>query len=81
MTPEFLQTISDYLTVDRVAMLIFVFNCAVQSLPEPNGGKLYQFVYGFAHALAGNVNVVRKAGKGARFHEGQPSPGEAARVD
>lgn len=72
------QALSEYLTVDRVAMLIFVFNCAVQSLPDPNGGKFYQFIYSFAHLLAGNVNLVRKVNDGARFHKGQqgenPSP-------
>lgn len=58
-----LAALSDYLTVDRMALLYFVFNCAVQALPDPNGGKVYRFFYQFFHLLAGNTNVVRKAGK------------------
>lgn len=65
----------EYLTVDRVLLLYFVYNTAVQALPEPNGSKLYRFFYGFAHGLAGNTNVVRKNTSGARFHQDQHSPG------
>lgn len=42
--------------------LYVVFNAAVQALEEPteNDGRRYRFLYNFAHALACNINVVRK---------------------
>lgn len=31
----------------------WVYSCAVDALPAPNGNKFYQFVYKFTHGLAG----------------------------
>jgi hypothetical protein len=40
----------------KVIVAYWIFNAAVTSLPQPNGNKLYQFVYRFCHALAGNID-------------------------
>ncbi len=52
----------EWLTTDRVVMLYFVFNTAIQALPDPGpeSGLIYRFLFRFAHSLAGNINVVRK---------------------
>ena len=68
---ECLNALSEMLTADRLLMAYYVFNCFAQSLPEPDGGKLYQVFYGTIHAVAGNINVVRKTSAGARFHQDQ----------
>lgn len=41
-------------------MLYYVFNCAVQSMPDPNGSKLYRWAFKFLHLIAGNINMTRK---------------------
>lgn len=59
---EFMQAVGDWFTVDRVVMLFWVYNAAVQALPEPDqtSSKLYIFAYRMAHWAAANINVVRK---------------------
>ena len=58
---EFLVAVDNWFTVDRTLMLAYIFACAVQALPGPEGsGKLYRFLYGFAHTVAGNIALVRK---------------------
>jgi hypothetical protein len=49
-----------FLTPDRVAMLMWMFSAAVQSLPSPNGNKLYSFVYKFFHLMAANIREAAK---------------------
>ena len=39
----------------------WVFNAAVTALPQPNGSKPYQFLYRFAHTLAGNLDKAASA--------------------
>ena len=55
--------ISEYLTADRIVMMMFIYNAAVQALPEPEERSPagYLFVYRFAHGFAANINVVRKS--------------------
>ncbi len=55
--------IDEYLTADRIVMMMFIYNAAVQALPEPAEGSSgpYVFVYRFSHAFAANINVVRKS--------------------
>ena len=50
------------LTPGTVALLYFVFNCLVQSMPDPDAGSttVYVWLFKFLHTLAGNTNVVRK---------------------
>jgi hypothetical protein len=57
--PAFLD---QWLTADRVVLLYYVYNSAVQALPDPDAtsGKLYRFFFGFLHSLAGNIALVRK---------------------
>ena len=45
----------------------YVWSCFVQSLPDPTtqDPRLYVFIFRFAHALAGNTNVIRKPLKGS----------------
>jgi len=47
----------------KIVIGYWIFNAAVDSLPAPNGNKVYQFVYGFFHSLGGNV---RRAAVGFR---------------
>lgn len=62
---QVLQAVDHWLTPDRVAMLYYIYNAAVQSLPGPEGsGKGYRFFYGLMHTLAGNTGLVRKQLKG-----------------
>jgi hypothetical protein len=49
-----------FLTPDRVAMLMWMFSAAVQSLPSPNGNKLYSFIYKFSHLMAANIREAAK---------------------
>ena len=60
--PEVMAAIEQWFTVDRVLMLAYIFAAAVQSLPDPDpsSGKLYKFIFGFLHTLAGNIALVRK---------------------
>jgi len=78
---SFLAGIDGYLTADRIVLIYYVFNCAVQSLPDPNGGKFYQFIYRFCHLLAGNTNLVRRQLKDATFHEMQRYPTTTPKLD
>ena len=57
-----LNLLSVYLTVDRVVLFYFVYNAGVQALPDPlpEGSRFYLFLFRFAHALAANINVVRR---------------------
>ncbi len=50
------------LTPAMTALLYFVFNCLVQSMPDPDPGSttFYVWLFKFLHTLAGNTNVVRK---------------------
>lgn len=57
---EFLMRLEEWLTPDRVAMLIFMYNAAVQALPDPNGSKVYTWLYRFSHLLAANIRVTAK---------------------
>lgn len=59
---QFLEALTVYLTVDRAMFVYFIYNAAVQALPDPlpEGSRFYLFVFRFAHALAANINVVRK---------------------
>jgi hypothetical protein len=57
---EFFGAISDWLTPDRVAMLMWMFSGAVQGLPQPNGSDFYRWLYRFAHFLAANIRVAGK---------------------
>lgn len=59
---QFLEAVAVYLTVDRAMFLYFIYNAAVQALPDPlpQGSRLYLFLFRFSHALAANINVVRK---------------------
>ena len=43
-------------------LLYYVFNCLVQSMPDPDAGSTtaYVWVFKFLHTLAGNINVSRK---------------------
>lgn len=50
----------NWLTPDRVAMLMFIFNAAVQALPDPNGSKGYTWFYRMMHLLAANIRVTAK---------------------
>lgn len=45
-----------------IIMAWYILNCMVQALPDPEetSGMFYRFVFRFAHALAANINVVRK---------------------
>jgi hypothetical protein len=45
------------------AILNYVYNSAVQALPDidEHCGKIYQFVYRLAHALAGNWKPATKS--------------------
>lgn len=54
--------VEQWLTVDRAMLLYFVFNSAIQALPDPDesSGMGYRFLFGFFHALAANINVVRR---------------------
>ncbi len=61
---KLLAAIDKWLTHDRVIMLYYVFNCTVQSMPDPNGNKLYRFAFKFMHLIAGNINMTRKAYSG-----------------
>jgi hypothetical protein len=47
-------------------MVTYVFNSAVQALPDPDmtSSKKYVFFFRFMHALAANINVARKKRKG-----------------
>lgn len=40
----------------KAVLAYWLFNAAVAALPQPNGGKFYQFVYRFLHILAGNID-------------------------
>jgi len=40
----------------KAVVAYWLFNAAVTALPQPNGGKVYQFVYRFLHTLAGNLD-------------------------
>lgn len=44
-------------------LIVYVFNCAIQALPDPEqgGSKLYRFVYSFAHLMGGNIGLIRKS--------------------
>ena len=66
-----LQAIQQYLTPDRVAMLYYVFNCAVQALPSPTVDDrwTYRWLYGWSHTLAGNVGLVQKRLKNGKTPE------------
>jgi len=35
----------------------WIYNAIVDSLPDPNGSKLYRFIYAFLHKIAGNLSV------------------------
>ena len=39
----------------KLVVAYWLFSAAVDSLPQPNGNKFYQWLYGFLHATAGNV--------------------------
>ncbi len=54
---------SEWLTADRLLMLYFIFNSAVQAMPDPdsNSSVVYVFVFKFIHLIAGNINMTRKA--------------------
>lgn len=56
------MAMNEFLTADRLLMLYFIFNSAVQALPDPDSRstKLYRFLYGFLHTIAGNIALVRK---------------------
>lgn len=57
---KLLVAVDEWLTTDRTIMLYYIFNCAVQSMPNPDSGRLYTWVFKFAHMVAGNINVTRK---------------------
>jgi len=40
----------------KAIVAYWLFNAAVTALPQPNGGKAYQFIYRFMHTLAGNLD-------------------------
>ena len=56
------EVTSAYLTADRIFFLLWIYNAAVQALPDPHpdAGRFYVFVFRFAHAIAANINVVRR---------------------
>jgi hypothetical protein len=39
----------------KLVVAYWLFSAAVDSLPQPNGNKFYQWLYAFLHSLAGNV--------------------------
>ncbi len=54
-----MQSLVDFLAnplLWKIVLAYWLFNALVSSMPNPNGGKLYQFVYRFMHTLAGNVD-------------------------
>ena len=59
---EVLEVMSANPQVLIALLLYYVFNAAVQALPDPlpGGSRGYLFLYGFLHALAGNLALVRK---------------------
>lgn len=52
----------DFLNRHGLEFLVanYIYNSAVQALPpiDEHSGRLYQFCYRFAHALAGNWGLV-----------------------
>lgn len=40
----------------------YVFNCAVQAMPKPNGihGLLYAWIFAFLQGVAGNIGLLAK---------------------
>lgn len=40
----------------KIIAAYWLFNALASSLPAPNGGKFYQFVFRFVHTLAGNMD-------------------------
>jgi hypothetical protein len=45
----------------ELMILNYIYNSAVQAMPGVDGtGRLYQFVFRFAHGLAGNWKLVTK---------------------
>ena len=58
---EIITSLEQWFTVDRTLMLAYIFACAVQAMPDPDGsGKAYRFIYAFLHTAAGNIALVRK---------------------
>lgn len=47
----------------EVLLVNYVFNSAVQALPsvDEHCGKVYRWIYGFLHAIAGNWKPTSKA--------------------
>jgi hypothetical protein len=39
------------------AIMYWLYNDIVDSMPEPNGNKFYQFVYMLLNKIAGNLSV------------------------
>lgn len=50
------------LSPGMTVLLYYVFNCLVQSMPDPDPGSttVYVWAFKFLHTLAGNINVSRK---------------------
>lgn len=52
-------------TPERVLVLYYVYNNAVQALPDPlpSSSRFYLFFYRFAHGIAANWGVVKREPK------------------
>ncbi len=55
--------VGEWATPDRLLMLYYIFNSAVQAMPDPdnNSSAVYVFVFKFIHLIAGNINMTRKS--------------------
>lgn len=53
------------------AVVYWVYSAAIQSLPDPDetSSKLYRFTFQFLHALAANINLVKKTSERAAIQE------------
>ena len=73
---EFDAYVSYFVTPSFVAAGYFIFNCAIQALPDPNetSGRLYTFAFRFAHLVGGNTILARKPFQDAtgRRHASKP---------
>lgn len=62
-TPQELDALVSYwVTPSFVAASYWIFNAAIQALPDPDAtsGRLYVFAYRFTHMVAGNTALARK---------------------
>lgn len=59
---EFDAYLSYWVTPSFVAAAYWIFNAAIQALPDPDetSGAFYTFAFRFAHMVAGNTALARK---------------------